>query len=155
MYIEHRDVHRSHILNCCGRFDYSDRTQFMETVETLLTQGYRCLIVNFTSLYFLDPQIIPDLTFAYEYLRDCSVSFRLVSPLSYVRNELLAANIHQIIPIYATIYDALHRPHLTVSDSTHGAASKSIPPSIFSSWNTSIADKTTTHVNLEHQPSHI
>ena len=118
MYIEHRYVHHAYVLDCCGRFDHTDRPQFMKIVETLLAKGCRCLILNLTSLYFLDPQIIPDLVFTHEYLHESSATLLIVSPLSFVRSELISANVQETIPIYSTVYDALHRPHLAVSQPT-------------------------------------
>ena len=113
MYIDQRYQTDSVILDCCGRFDETDHDRFMEAIESLHTQGYSHVVVNLTSLYFLDPKVISLLFFAYEYFQVNSGSLSLVSPLSAVRNELNVANIPESIPTYPTVYDALHRQHIS------------------------------------------
>lgn len=112
MYIDQRHQTDSAILDCCGRFDETDHERFMEAIEDLHSQGYRHVVVNLTSLYFLDPKVVSLLHFAYEYFQENSGSLSLVSPLSAVRNELNLANVPESIPTYPTVYDALHRPHV-------------------------------------------
>ena len=112
MYIDQRNLSDSIILDCCGRFDESDHNRFMGAIEKLYSQGYSHVVVNLTSLYFLDPKVISLLHFAYEYFQTNTALLSLVSPLSAVRNELNLANVPESIPTYHTIYDALHRPHV-------------------------------------------
>ncbi len=112
MYIDQRHQTDSVILDCCGRFDESDHNRFMEAIEKLYAEGYSHVVVNLTSLYFLDPKVISLLHFAYEYFQASTASLSLVSPLSAVRNELDLANVPNSIPTYPTVYDALHRPHI-------------------------------------------
>ena len=114
MYIDQRHQPEAVILDCCGRFDESDHNLFMEAIEKLYSQGYSHIVVNLTSLYFLDPKVISLLHFAYEYFQANMASLSLVSPLSAVRNELNLANVPENIPTYPTVYDALHRPHTCV-----------------------------------------
>ena len=91
----------------------------METIEKLYSQGYSHVVVNLTSLYFLDPKVISLLHFAHEYFQANTASLSLVSPLSAVRNELNLANVPEAIPTYHTIYDALHRPHTMTLKEVH------------------------------------
>lgn len=133
MYLEHRYVHHAHVIDCWGRFDQTDRAQFMQAIESVPTQGYRCLILNFTSLYFLDPVIVPDILFAKEYLQESSISLILVSPLSYVRSELLTANVLHKIPTYTSVYDALHRPHSAVVSSSMNSINKATASPVYHS----------------------
>lgn len=113
MYIDQRHQTDAVILDCCGRFDETDHIRFMETIEQLHSHGYSHVVVNLTSLYFLDPKVITLLYFAYEYFIANSGTLSLVSPLSAVRNELNMANVPDSIPTYPTVYDALHRPHIS------------------------------------------
>ncbi|WP_447970044.1 STAS domain-containing protein [Nitrospira sp. M1] len=112
MYIDQRHQPEAVILDCCGRFDETDHDHFVETIEQLHTGGHDHVVVNLTSLYFLDPKVISVLHFAYEYFQDNEGSLSLVSPLSAVRNELNIAHVPETIPTYPTVYDALHRPHI-------------------------------------------
>ena len=59
----------------------------------------------------IDPMVIDLLHFAHDYFQASSADFSLVSPLSAVRNELVLANVTDLIPTYQSVYDALHRPH--------------------------------------------
>jgi len=112
MYIDQRQQTEAVILDCCGRFDETDHERFMEAIEKLHSQGHSHVVVNLTSLYFLDPKVIGLLHFANEYFQAHSGTLSLVSPLSAVRNELHLANVPASIPTYPTVYDALHRPHM-------------------------------------------
>lgn len=111
MYIDQRHLPEAVIIDCCGRFDETDHDHFMEAIEKLQTDGKNHVVINLTSLYFLDPKVISILHFAYEYVQANSGSLSLVSPLSAVRNELNIANVPESIPTYPSVYDALHRPH--------------------------------------------
>ena len=112
MYIDERHQTEAVILDCCGRFDETDHAHFMEAIERLQGQGYNQVVLNLTSLYFLDPKVISLLHFANEYFQSNAGSLSLVSPLSTVQNELNLANVPESIPTYPTVYDALHRPHM-------------------------------------------
>ena len=114
MYIEQRELHGATVLDCCGRFDEMDQELFMKAIEKLHGNGCRHLVINFTSLYFLDPQVISLLHLANEHFQSSSGVLSLVSPLGFVRTELSRFNIHETIPTYTTVYDALHRPHATI-----------------------------------------
>ncbi len=114
MYIDQRHLSGCVILDCCGRFDETDHERFMETIEELHSSGYRQVVVNLTSLYFLDPKVIGLLHFAHDFFESSETSLSLVSPLSTVRNELNEADVPESIATYSTIYDALHRPHSQV-----------------------------------------
>jgi len=112
MYIDQRHQPEAVILDCCGRFDEIDHDHFMEAIEGLQADGKNHVVVNLTSLYFLDPKVISILHFAYEYFQANDGSLSLVSPLSAVRNELNIANVPESIPTYPSVYDAIHRPHI-------------------------------------------
>ena len=111
MYIDERERNGVTVLELCGRFDESDHDRFMEAIENLHNRGCRHVVLNLSSLYFLDPVVINLLHFAHEYFQATSREFALVSPISTVRNELNLAKVSRTIPIYASVYDALHRPH--------------------------------------------
>ncbi|GJL56134.1 MAG: hypothetical protein NPIRA02_32660 [Nitrospirales bacterium] len=125
MYIDQRHQPGAIILDCCGRFDETDHDYFVETIEKLHTGGHNHIVVNLTSLYFLDPKVISVLHFAHEFFQDNNGSLSLVSPLSAVRNELNIANVPDSIPTYPTVYDALHRPHI-ISEKEIPAATASV-----------------------------
>ncbi|MCA9472819.1 MAG: STAS domain-containing protein [Nitrospirales bacterium] len=111
MYVDQRHLGDVVILDCCGRFDETDHSNFMNQIENLQGQGLTTVVLNLTSLYFLDPKVISLLHFAHEFLQSSGGSLSLVSPLSAVQNELNLANIPDSIPTYPTLYDALHRPY--------------------------------------------
>ncbi len=115
MYIDYRHQTEAAILDCCGRFDETDHELFVEAIEKLHTDGYSHVVVNLTSLYFLDPKVISFLHFAHEYFQANSGTLSLVSPLSTVRNELNLAKVPDVIPTYSTVYDALHRQYILTS----------------------------------------
>ena len=111
MYIDQRKLQEATILDLCGRFDETDHEGFIKTIEDLQSGGCRRVVINLSSLYFLDPMVIDLLHFAHDYFQASSADFSLVSPLSAVRNELVLANVTDMIPTYESVYDALHRPH--------------------------------------------
>ena len=111
MYIDHRKLQGATVLDLCGRFDETDHERFIKTIEDLHSGGCRRVVINLSSLYFLDPMVIDLLHFAHDYFQANSADFSLVSPLSAVRNELVLANVTDMIPTYQSVYDALHRPH--------------------------------------------
>ena len=111
MYIDQREINGATVLDLCGRFDETDHNKFMNVIEDLQVRGCRHIVVNLSSLYFLDPLVINLLHFSHEYFHEFSGDLVLVSPLSSVRNELNLANVSNTIPIYASVYDALHRRH--------------------------------------------
>ena len=111
MYIDHRKLQGATVLDLCGRFDETDHERFIKTIEDLHSGGCHRVVINLSSLYFLDPMVIDLLHFAHDYFQASSADFSLVSPLSAVRNELVLANVTDMIPTYQSVYDALHRPH--------------------------------------------
>lgn len=52
MYIDQRHQPGAVILDCCGRFDETDHTRFMEAIEELQADGHTHVVINLTSLYF-------------------------------------------------------------------------------------------------------
>ena len=114
MYIDQRHQVGAVILDCCGRFDETDHSHFMDELENLQGQGHTHVVLNLTSLYFIDPKVLGLLHFAYDFFQSNGGTLSLVSPLSAVRNELNLANIPDSIPTYPTLYDALHRPHTLI-----------------------------------------
>lgn len=109
MHIDQRALNGATVLDLCGRFDETDHDQFMEVMENLHARGCRHIIVNLSSLYFLDPIVIRLLQLSHDYFSENSGDLVLVSPLSSVRNELNLANVPNTIPVYSSVYDALHR----------------------------------------------
>ena len=114
MYIDQRELQGATVLDLCGRFDETDHDRFIKTIEELQIRGCTRVVINLSSLYFLDPMVIDLLHFAHDYFQANSADFSLVSPLSAVRNELVLANVTEMIPTYPSVYDALHRRHTDV-----------------------------------------
>ena len=114
MYIDQRELQGATVLDLCGRFDETDHDRFIKTIEDLQIRGCSRVVINLSSLYFLDPMVIDLLHFAHDFFQANSADFSLVSPLSAVRNELVLANVTEMIPTYPSVYDALHRPHTDV-----------------------------------------
>lgn len=111
MYCEQRVRNGTTILECFGRFDETDTNQFVQTLEQLQGQGIRDIILNLSPVYYLDPKVVNLLIFAQQFIQANAGTISLVSPLSSVRNELIRGNIHNTIPTFESLYDAMHRPH--------------------------------------------
>lgn len=111
MYCEQRERNEATIIECFGRFDEEDTNHFIQTLEQLHGQGFRHIIINLSPVYYLDPKVVSLLLFAQEFFQAHGGTVCLVSPLSSVRNELIRGNIPDAIPIFESLYSALHRPH--------------------------------------------
>jgi anti-anti-sigma factor len=111
MYCEQRERNEATIVECFGRFDEEDTKHFIQTLEKLHGKGFRQIIINLTSVYFLDPKAVSLLLFAQEFFQAQGGTVCLVAPLSSVRNELIRGNIPDAIPTFESLYSALHRPH--------------------------------------------
>jgi anti-anti-sigma factor len=111
MYCEQRECNKATILECFGRFDEEDNKHFIQTLEQLQGQGFQHIIINLSSVYFLDPKVGSLLLFALEFFQAHGGTVCLVAPLSSVRNELIRGNIPDVIPTFESLYSALHRPH--------------------------------------------
>jgi anti-anti-sigma factor len=110
MYCEKRERNGTTILECFGRFDEADTNQFVKTLEQLQSQGIRHIILNLSPVYYLDPKVVNLIVFAHQFIQAHSGTFSLICPLSSVRNELVRGKIHDIIPTFESLYDAMHRP---------------------------------------------
>jgi len=111
MYCEQRERNEATIVECFGRFDEEDTNHFIQTLEQLHGQGFRHIIINLSSVYYLDPKVVSLLLFAREFFQAHGGTVCLVAPLSSVRNELIRGNIPDAIPTFESLYSALHRPH--------------------------------------------
>jgi anti-anti-sigma factor len=111
MYCEQRERNGTTILECFGRFDEEDTNQFIQTLEQLQSQGIGHIILNLSPVYYLDPKVINLLFFAQQFIQAHAGTISLISPLSSVRNELIRGKIHDTIPTFESLYDAMHRPH--------------------------------------------
>lgn len=137
MYLEKRPLQRATVLDGYGSFNEEDHEPFIKTLETLHTQGCRHLVVNLTSVYHLDGNMIGVLKFAHDYFTSGNGELSLVCPLSAVRCELEAAGIPSLIPTYMTVYDSLHRRNTAlkksaIANSAHQLRqSESVPGQLF------------------------
>ena len=111
MYCEQREQNEATIVECFGRFDEEDTNRFIQTLEKLHGKGFRHIIINLTSVYYLDPKVVSLLLFAQEFFQAQEGTVCLIAPLSSVRNELIRGNIPDAIPTFESLYSALHRPH--------------------------------------------
>lgn len=127
MYLEKRHIHESTVLDCYGKFNDHDHDVFMQTLETLNTEGCRYVVVNLTSVYQLSESIIGLLKFAHEYFTINEGQLVLVSPLSSVRRDLDQAEITATIPTYMAVYDALHRRNAVANDATLASTPRVTP----------------------------
>ncbi len=118
MYCEQRTQNDTIIIECFGRFDEEDSNHFIQTLEQLQEQGLGHIIINLSTVFFLDPKVLSLLLFTHELFQAQGGIVCLVSPLSSVRNELIRGKIGDAIPIYESLYNALHRPHAAYSNSS-------------------------------------
>jgi len=116
MYCEKREKNGTAILECFGRFDETDTNQFIQTLEQLQYQGIKNIIINLSPIYYLDPKVINLLIFAQQFIQANGGKFSIISPLSSVRNELIQGKIHDSIPTFESLYDAIHRPHAAYTE---------------------------------------
>jgi len=114
MYLEKRTMNKSTVLDCYGKFEEQDNDQFMKTIESLHSEGCQHLVLNLSSVYQVDENIISLLTFAFDFYVSSGAQLTLVTPQSAGRGDLEKANIHKTIPTYLTVYDALHRQKAVV-----------------------------------------
>lgn len=118
MYCEQRERNGTTIVECFGRFDEEDTNHFMQTLEQLQGQGLKNIVLNLSTIFYLDPKVLKLLLFAQEFLQAHGGTVSLVSPISAVRNELIRGNIPDSIPTFESLYSALHRPHAAYSHSS-------------------------------------
>ena len=116
MHCEQRERSGAMILECFGRFEEEDSKHFMQTLESLIEQDLRNIVINLSPVYYLEPTIGKLLLFAQEFLREHGGTVSLVSPLSTVRNELIDSHVSDTIPTFESLYDALHRPHAAYTE---------------------------------------
>ena len=109
MYLEQRTMNKATVLDCYGKFEEQDNDQFMQTIESLHAGGCQHLVLNLSSVYRVDENILNLLTFAFDFYVSSGAQLTLVTPQSAVRSDLENADIHKTIPTYLTVYDALHR----------------------------------------------
>ena len=126
MYLEKRTMNKSTVLDCYGKFEEQDNDQFMKTIECLQSEGCQHLVLNLSSVYRVDKNILNLLTFAFDFYVSSGAQLTLVTPQSSGRGDLEKANIHKIIPTYLSVYDALHRQKAVVDKTPFTKANDTI-----------------------------
>jgi anti-anti-sigma factor len=95
------------VLALRGEFTYSTRKAFTAAVETAWTAGCEHLILNLEGVRFLDSAALGLLALTQSQCAQDRRRVSLVKPQPYVEEILRLANIHQLIPVYASEEAAL------------------------------------------------
>ena len=83
MYCEQRERNEATIVECFGRFDEEDTNHFIQTLEQLQGQGFRHIIINLSSVYYLDPKVPAFYYLLKNFSMDHGGTVCLVSPTKF------------------------------------------------------------------------
>ena len=112
MQISERRIGNVTILDLVGELTYATRSIFSGAVERSKQAGCRHLIVNLTSVRFLDSSALGMLALLSQSMKASHGTIRLLNPQSYVRDILALANLDRLLPVYNAEQDALAQEQL-------------------------------------------
>lgn len=107
MQITERRLGESVILDLVGELTYANRAAFKAAVERSKSGGCRHLILNMHGIRFLDSSALGTLALLTQSLHVTQSRVSLLNPQSYVKEILILANLHQLLPVYHSEQDAL------------------------------------------------
>ncbi len=90
------------ILHLEGRFDFSARKVFKETLDQAAERNLP-VVLDLGQVTFLDSSALGLLVISQQALKGKHIPFYLTNPQTYVRQVLELANVAKMIPIYGTI----------------------------------------------------
>jgi len=106
MQLREREERGAVVLELEGRFDFSARREFKETIDRAQEGEARRLILDLGGLTFIDSSALGMLVVAHQNIKLKQGQICLVNPQSYVRQILDLANVPKMIPVYDTIEQA-------------------------------------------------
>ena len=107
MHITERRVGHATILDLVGELTYANRSVFKGAVERSKQAGCRHLILNMTGVRFLDSSALGMLALLSQSLKASHGLISVLNPQSYVREIIILANLHRLLPVHNTEQDAL------------------------------------------------
>lgn len=107
MQLRQRQEGTAAVVDLEGRFDFSARREFKETMERLHEQGQRQIILDLSAVSFIDSSALGMLVVAHQNMKLKQGQILLVNPQTYVRQILDLANVPKMIPVYNSVQDAL------------------------------------------------
>lgn len=109
MEIFRRVEHDMTILDLKGELDFSSRRTFMDAIDRVGNANYINVILNLAEVPLIDSAALGMLVIAHQKLLLKQHRLSLLGPQPYVRQLLDLANFPKVIPIYATLNDAITR----------------------------------------------
>ncbi|MCA9472449.1 MAG: STAS domain-containing protein [Nitrospirales bacterium] len=94
------------VLDLEGRFDFSSRKAFKDTVERIQKEGCSHIIINMDRVSFVDSSALGLLVIASQNLKCKHAQLSIVNPQPYVRQVLDLANVPKMVPVYSSLNEA-------------------------------------------------
>lgn len=107
MQVTEREVNGLTVVDLEGRFDFSSRREFKDTMERLQQNGVRHVVLNLDKVTFIDSSALGLLVVAHQNFKLRQGRISLAQPQTYVRQILDLANIPKMIPVFAKLDEAL------------------------------------------------
>ncbi|MCA9463148.1 MAG: STAS domain-containing protein [Nitrospirales bacterium] len=97
------------VLELSGRFDYHSKLGLEAAILGAKEIGCQHVILNFSNITWIDSVGLGQLFLWYHRMRPGRIRLSIVSPQAPVRELLEYANLPEVVPIFQTEEEALHR----------------------------------------------
>ena len=98
---------RFSIVNLDGSFDFFSRKQFTEIMKLAWSWDAPNVLVNFEKVSSIDSAALDLLVMTYHDLKSQYCDFGILNPITPVLKTLELAKVHKIVPVYASMHDAM------------------------------------------------
>ena len=94
------------VLNISGRFEFSGRKVFTDSLKNVLEGPVTHVILNFKNVPFVDSAALGLLALAQQNLKLKNVRLSVANPQDYVKKVFELANLPKFIPMFPSIQEA-------------------------------------------------
>ncbi|MFB3145950.1 MAG: STAS domain-containing protein [Nitrospirales bacterium] len=98
------------VLNISGRFEFTGRKVFTDSLRTVLEGPVAHVILNFQHVPFVDSAALGLLALAHQNLKLKNARVSIANPQDHVKRVFELANLQKIIPMYPSIQEAARSP---------------------------------------------
>jgi anti-anti-sigma factor len=105
--VRERSMPNGVILELAGDLAYANREQFKTAVESVRQRGFRHLVLDMSSVRFIDSSGLGLLALVAQQFKLTQGRLSLLKPQAYVREIMALANIPSLIPMYESEQDAV------------------------------------------------
>lgn len=102
MRITERPFRSAMVLSLANEFSYATRKQFSSAIDKLKQSNCTHVILNLQEVTFVDSAAIGLLALTAQQLKAENRKLSMVSPVGTVKQILELANLHKMIPVYAS-----------------------------------------------------